>query len=181
LIVVGAETPSLAQAQRPSFYAGGDVVSMEQKNKDQFGILSGTAKTVNLRLKGGIHALDWLDAEVQFIVPQTGTYSTSGSYVTFKTSVFAVFAKPNTNLGPVNVYGLAGFAQISSDVTTQGGILSGTAKRSTNAFGVGAQYPVAKELSISADYVKYVDNVDFGGNLRNDISAIGIGVSYTFK
>jgi hypothetical protein len=115
--IVGAGTAGLAEAQQPSFYAGADLVNMTQKNKDESGILpdlSGTATTTNLRLKGGIHALDWLDAELQVIVPQTGSYSAAGAGdVSFRTSVTALFAKPNTNLGPVNVYGLVGFASIS--------------------------------------------------------------------
>src|ERR1700693_2956366 len=100
----------VAHAAPPTFYAGGDIVGLTTKIDDKSGIapdVSGSEKTTPLRLRGGVHILDWLDAELHLVLPQDKTYSTTlGVNNKVKTQVFAAFAKPNVNLGPVNLYGL---------------------------------------------------------------------------
>ena len=173
-----AATIGVAHAAPPTFYAGGDISGFTSKIEDKTGIPpneSGSAKATTLRLRGGMHILDWLDAEMHIVLPQDKDYSTNNKV---KTSVVGLFAKPNYNVGPVNLYGLVGFAQ--SKMEFGGGAASET--ESGVAYGVGAQYPFTKNISGSIDYVQYLKKSDFGG-LGIDVtnSAISVGVLYTFK
>ena len=174
----------VAHAAPPAFYIGGDAVGLTTKIDDKTGgNASGSAKATTLRLRGGAHILDWLDAEFHFVVPQDKTYSTAGtSSNKSRTTVAAVFAKPNVNVGPVNLYGLVGFA--SAKVDFSGGSVSGAQSERGVAYGVGVQYPFTRNLSGSIDYVQYLKKnypVSAAGGLDVDVKAIGVGVTYTFR
>ena len=148
------------------------------------GNTSGSAKATTPRLRGGAHILDWLDAEFHVALsPQDKTYSTTGaSSNKSRTTVSAVFAKPNINVGPVNLYGLVGFASVKVDFS--GSVVSGTQSEGGAAYGVGVQYPFTGNLSGSIDYVQYVKKnypTSAGGGLDVDVKAIGVGVTYTFR
>src|SRR5882672_8741235 len=101
-----AATIGVAHAAPPTFYAGGDISGFTSKIDDKSGIppdVSGSAKATTLRLRGGMHILDWLDAELHIVLPQDKTYSTTlGVTNKVKTTVVGLFAKPNVNAGPVN-------------------------------------------------------------------------------
>ncbi len=180
-----AATIGVAHAAPPTFYAGGDIAGFTSKIEDKTGIapdVSGSAKATSLRLRGGMHILDWLDAELHIVLPQDKTYSTTGASTNkVKTQVLGAFAKPNTNVGPVNLYGLVGFAQSKMDFS--GGVVSnGSQTESGAAYGVGVQYPFTKNLSGSIDYVQYLKKSNFGGaGIDVTNSAISAGVLYTFK
>ncbi len=178
-----AATIGVAHAAPPTFYAGGDIAGFKTKIDDTSGIppnISGDAKTTTLRLRGGMHILDWLDAELHIVLPQDKEYSTTlGVTNKVKTTVVGFFAKPNTNVGPVNLYGLVGFAQSKMEFS---GVLTGSEKESGVAYGVGVQYPFTKNLSGSIDYVQYLKKSNFGGaGIDVTNSAISAGVLYTFK
>jgi len=178
-----AATVGVAHAAQPTFYAGGDIAGFTSKIDDKSGIapdVSGSAKATTLRLRGGMHILDWLDAELHIVLPQDKEYSTTlGVTNKVKTTVVGLFAKPNTNVGPVNLYGLLGFAQSKMEFS---GVVFGSQTESGVAYGVGVQYPFAKNLSGSIDYVQYLKKSNFGG-VQIDVtnSAISAGVLYTFK
>lgn len=183
-IVLGtAATIGVAHAAPPTFYAGGDIAGFTSKIEDKSGIapdVSGSAKATSLRLRGGMHILDWLDAELHLVLPQDKTYSTTlGVTNKVKTTVVGLFAKPNVNVGPVNLYGLVGFAQSKMEFS---GVLVGSQTESGVAYGVGVQYPFTKNISGSIDYVQYLKKSDFGGGgIDVTNSAISAGVLYTFK
>jgi len=166
----------VAHAAPPTFYAGGDISGFKSKIDDTSGIppnVSGDAKATTLRLRGGMHILDWLDAELHIVLPKDKDYGVAK----VKTTVVGLFAKPNTNVGPVNLYGLVGLAQ--SKMEFSGG---GSETESGVAYGVGVQYPFTKNLSGSIDYVQYLKKSDFGGaGIDVTNSAISVGVLYTFK
>ena|SRR2546430_16416199 len=168
----------VAHAAPPTFYAGGDISGFKSKIDDTSGIppnVSGDAKATTLRLRGGMHILDWLDAELHIVLPKDKDYGVAK----VKTTVVGLFAKPNTNVGPVNLYGLVGLAQ--SKMEFSGG-LGGSETESGVAYGVGVQYPFTKNLSGSIDYVQYLKKSDFGGaGIDVTNSAISVGVLYTFK
>jgi len=177
-----AATIGVAHAAPPTFYAGGDISGFKTKIDDKSGIppdLTGSANATTLRLRGGMHILDWLDAEMHILLPQDKTYSTAGGTSKVKTTVVGLFAKPNTNVGPVNLYGLVGLAQSKMDFS---GVLVGNQSESGVAYGVGVQYPFTKNLSGSIDYVQYLKKSNFGGGgIDVTNSAISAGVLYTFK
>ncbi|HYS84433.1 MAG TPA: porin family protein [Bradyrhizobium sp.] len=178
-----AATISVAHAAQPTFYAGGDITALTTKIDDKSGIapdVSGSAKATTLRLRGGMHILDWLDAELHLVLPQDKTYSTTlGVDNKVKTTVVGLFAKPYVNAGPVSFYGLLGLAQSKMDFS--GGVVSTSSQNESGvAYGVGVQYPFTKNLSGSIDYVQYLPkkSVSF---LDVDNKAFGVGVTYTFK
>jgi opacity protein-like surface antigen len=177
-----AATIGVAHAAPPVFYIGGDAVGLTTKIDDKTGAnTSGSAKATTLRLRGGAHILDWLDAEFHFVLPKDETYSTTGTRSNkARTTVAAAFAKPNINVGPVNLYGLVGFA--STKVDFSGSLISGTQSERGLAYGVGVQYPFTKNLSGSIDYVQYLKKNNFGGaGIDVTNTAISAGVLYTFK
>ena len=93
--------------------------------------------------------------------------------------IIGLFAKPNINAGPVNVYGLLGFAQSKMDFS---GVVAGSQTESSVAYGAGVQYPFTRNLSGSIDYVQYLKKSNFGGvGIDVTNSAISAGVIYTFK
>jgi len=177
-----AATIGVAHAAPPTFYAGGDISGFKSKIDDKSGIppdVSGDANATTLRLRGGMHILDWLDAEMHIGLPQDKTYSTAGGTNKVKTTVVGLFAKPNTNVGPVNLYGLVGFAQSKMEFS---GVLVGSQTESSVAYGVGVQYPFTRNLSGSIDYLQYLKKSNFGGaGIDVTNSAISVGVLYTFR
>ena len=177
-----AATIGVAHAAPPTFYAGGDISGFTSKIDDKSGIppdVSGSAKATTLRLRGGMHILDWLDAELHIVLPQDKTYSTAGGTNKVKTTASGLFAKPNTNVGPVNLYGLVGFARSVMDFS---GALVGSESAAGVAYGAGVQYPFTRNLSGSIDYVQYLKKSNFGGaGIDVTNSAISAGVLYTFK
>ncbi len=181
-----AATVGVAHAAPPGFYIGGDVVGETTKIDDKTGgNASGSAKATTVRLRGGAHILDWLDAELHFVVPAQGqTYSTTGaSSNKSRTTIGAAFAKPNVNVGPVNLYGLIGFAGTKVDFS--GGSGSGAQSERGVAYGIGVQYPFTSNLSGSIDYVQYVKKKNYpasaAGGFDVDVNAISVGVTYTFR
>jgi len=179
-----AATTGVAHAAPPAFYVGGDVVGLTTKIDDKTGAnTSGSAKGATLRLRGGAHILDWLDAELHFVLPpQDKTYSTTGSSNKSRTTVGAAFAKPNVDVGPVNLYGLVGFASAKVDFSSNS--VSGTDSRRGVAYGAGAQYRFAGNLFGSIDYVHYLKKnypTSAAGGLDVDVKAIGVGVTYMFR
>jgi len=180
-----AATVAVAHAAQPTFYIGGDVVGLTTKIDDNTGgNTSGSAKATTPRLRGGAHILDWLDAEFHFVLPKDETYSTTGgSSNKSRTTIGAVFAKPNVNVGPVNLYGLVGFA--STKVNFSGSSVSGTQSEQGVAYGVGVQYPFAGNMSASIDYIQYLTKKNYpvsaAGGLDVDVKAIAVGITYTFR
>ena len=188
VIALGAAvtaTIGVAQAARPTFYAGGDIIRVTTKIDDKNNVppdVSGSAKAITLRLKGGVRLLEWLDAEVHIVLPQSETYSNAGGANMVETTVIGLFAKPYVNVGPVNIYALAGLAR--TNVSFDGNII-GSAIKSDLAYGAGVQYVFTKSISASADYTHYLKTnlplVFSAGGLDVNVNAIGVGVTYTFK
>src|SRR5438309_4755630 len=181
IAIAAAAAIGVAHAAPPTFYAGGDISGLTSKIEDKSGIppdVSGDAKATTLRLRGGMHILDWLDAEFHILLPQDKTYSTTvGVTNKVKSSIIGLFAKPNINAGPVNVYGLLGFAQSKMDFS---GVVAGSQTESSVAYGAGVQYPFTRNLSGSIDYVQYLKKSNFGGvGIDVTNSAISAGVIYT--
>jgi len=180
-----AATISVAQADPITFYVGGDIAGVTTKVEDKTGvppIITGDANATTLRLKGGAHFLEWLDAEAHIVLPQEATFSSAGTTNKVKTSIVAVFAKPNINAGPVNIYALLGVASTNFDLS---GVVSGNQSGSGVAYGVGAQYAFTKNISGSIDYTQYPKQnfglSGFSGGLDIGVDIFAIGATYTFR
>ena len=179
-----AATMGVAQAARPTFYVEVDVVGVTTKVVDKTSPpdTSGTAKVTTLRLKGGAHFLDWLDAELHLVLPKNETFSRVGGTNNVQTAVFGVFAKPNVTIGRVNIYGLAGIA--SGGFTFEGSFV-GTEGAASFAYGAGIKVAFTRNVSGVIEYTQYVrGNIPVSnqsGGLDVDVKAVGIGVNYAFR
>ena len=178
-----AATASVANAQM-TYYLGGDVVRVETKVDDKTGvppIITGSAKATSLRLRGGAHVLPWLDAELQWILPRSETYSTAGTTNRVETGVLGVFAKPHYMVGPVDLYALFGFSSATHEFS---GVIAGKENVTDISYGIGAQYKVTPKVAIAVDWTQYTKKnlavSGLSGGLDVKTSAFGVGVNYTF-
>ncbi|HET7200255.1 MAG TPA: outer membrane beta-barrel protein [Burkholderiales bacterium] len=183
--VVLAATSGVARAA-PTFFFGTDIVRLTTRIDDQTGVpanFSGSADAVTIRLRGGAHFLPGLDAEVHAVLPQSQTYSDTGGPNSVKTSVLGIFAKPNFDAGPLNIYALLGYSFAAVD-------LNGTVKAQPGAsgvaYGAGVRYAITPNVSGSIDFTQYAreKNVSISGmagGIDVNTRAIGVGVSYWFK
>lgn len=173
-----------AQAQPVSWYLGADIVQLTTDIDDKTGvppIVTGSAKATTLRLKGGAHLLNWLDAEVHWIIPSSETYSTAGTTNKAETNVLALLAKPKARFGQLGVYGLLGIASTSTELS---GVVVGDESATDLAYGLGLEYAFTRNLAGTIDYTRYSKkNFPVGGlsgGLDVDVSALGVGIAYTF-
>lgn len=173
-----------AGAQQMRWYGGAEVAIVETEVDDKTGvppIISGTARVMSLRLKGGAHVLPWLDIEAQLILPRRETFSTAGAVSRVESGVLGLFAKPHHQIGPVDLYALVGFSTVSHKLT---GVIEGTKSVSDISYGIGAQYKLSPNLALALDWTRYAKkNLEVGGlsgGLDLTTSAIGIGFNYTF-
>ena len=174
-----------AKADGVTWYVGADLVQFKTNVDDKTGVpplITGSATATTLRLKGGANLTSWLALEGQLIFPQEKTFSsTAGIDNSVQSTVAAFFVKPNTDLGPVNVYGLLGVASAGHEFN---GVIEGKKTVSDLAFGIGAQYRFNKNLAVSVDWTQYTNKnlaVDgLSGGLDVKTSAFGVGVNYTF-
>lgn len=184
--VVLAATAGVGRAAAPTFFFGTDIVRLTTRIDDQTGSpanFSGTADAVTLRLRGGAHFLPGLDAELHAVLPQSQTYSNTGLPNSVKTSVVGVFAKPNLDAGPLNIYALLGYSYAAVDFS---GTIRSQQGASGVAYGTGVRYSVTPNVSASLDYTQYAKEKNisvpgFAGGIDVNTRAIGVGLIYWFK
>jgi|SRR5690349_8188603 opacity protein-like surface antigen len=181
-----AATSGAAKAAAPTFFFGTDIVRLTTRIDDQTGVpanFSGTADAITIRLRGGAHFLQGLDAEVHAVLPQSQTYSNTGGTNSVKTSVLGVFAKPNFDAGPLNIYALLGYSYAAVDLS---GTVKGQPGASGVAYGAGVRYAITPNVSGSIDFTQYAREKNvavsgLAGGIDVNTRAIGVGVSYWFK
>jgi opacity protein-like surface antigen len=173
-----------AGAQQLTWYAGADLVRLETEVDDKTGvppIITGTASTPSLRLKGGAHVLPWLDIELQLILARDETFSTEGTTNKVQTGVAGIFAKPHHQVGPVDLYALVGFSSSSHEFS---GVIAGSKSVSDISYGIGAQYKFTPKLALSIDWTQYtkknLEIAGLSGGLDVTVKALGVGLNYTF-
>ena len=184
-------TPGISQAAGGvDFYAGADLVQLTSElDVNVVPPESFKFTTQHLRLKGGLNATRWLAVEAQLVSPadDTDTDSIGDKYKHDTGIILGIFAKPHVTVGPVNLYGLLGYATAEATFDCSPtcppkwkATLSGL------AYGLGAQYLVTKKLKVSLDYMVYHDgSVTYDDGLfpfkvDQNTSGIGVGVNYTF-
>lgn len=185
--------PGLSQAaQGVNFYAGADLAQLTTELTPS-GIFLGIKAefiTKHLRLKGGINVHPWLAIEAQLLNDaedsDVDSFGVPASHSTG--AIFGVFAKPHATFGPVDIYGLLGYATAKATLDC---VPSCPPRWKSTldgfAYGMGAQYLAAKQLKFSLDYMVY-----HGGSVTYDdglspliysdtkTSGIGLGINYTF-
>ncbi|TFH85651.1 porin family protein [Billgrantia azerbaijanica] len=155
LLVAGAVATS-AQAQQafyPRTYVGGDALFWEL---DPDG---GTSRDdIGLRLSGGMQFSDFFAVE--------GHLGTDGSDGPVELDYLAgAYAKGILPVGQqFRLYGLAGFTEVDFDVD----------RESDFSYGAGAEFDVAPNLAVGADYMRYLDKS------HATFDAASVGVRYRF-
>jgi len=120
-----------------------------------------SAKATTLRLRGGIHILDWLDGSCILFCPKTDVQHPLRLYQQVKTQVFGAFAKPNVTSvrEPLR---LVGFAQSKMEFQRARSYRAVKPNRAWRT-AVGVPVPLHQEPLGSIDYVHYSRKSNFGG------------------
>ena len=152
LVGAGAFAAS-AQAQQsftyPQGYVGGDAMFWS------FDPDSGSSSDdVGLRLRGGAQFNDFFALE--------GHLGAGGSELDY---LAGAYGKGIIPIAPeVRLYGLAGFTEVELDSDRESGF----------SYGAGAEVDVAPNLSVGADYMRYLDKSDY------TFDAASVGLRYRF-
>jgi opacity protein-like surface antigen len=102
---------------------------------------------------------------------QLGDLPISGTY---KAESFALYAKPQYNLGLITIYGLAGVTFNDYTVNT---ILGGDKNDALFSWGGGAKFNVTQSLGLFLDYTDLGESTEF---TTTNLSSVNLGVSYKF-
>lgn len=156
LVGAGAFATS-AQAQQsftyPQGYVGGDAMfwSLDPER-------GSSSDDVGLRLRGGAQFNDYFALE--------GHLGTGGSDGGADLDYLAgAYAKGIFPVAPeVRFYGLAGFTEVEVSDNRESGF----------SYGGGAEMDIAPNLSVGADYMRYLDKSDY------TFDAASVGLSYRF-
>lgn len=157
-LLVGAGTfAASAHAQQPfqypQGYVGGDAMFW---SLDPDGASS--RDDVGLRLRGGAQLNDYFALE--------GHLGTGGSDGNVELDyLVGAYAKGIIPVAPdVRLYGLAGFTEVDFDVERESGF----------SYGAGAEIDIAPNLSVGADYMRYLDKSNYS------FDAASVGLRYRF-
>lgn len=152
LVGAGAFAAS-AQAQQsftyPQGYVGGDAMfwSLDPDS-------GSSSDDVGVRLRGGAQFNDFFALE--------GHLGTGGSDLDY---LAGAYGKGIIPVAPeVRLYGLAGFTEVEFDSNRESGF----------SYGAGAEMDVAPNLSVGADYMRYLDKSDY------TFDAASVGLRYRF-
>lgn len=191
LSVIGlTAAPGLSQAAGVDFYAGADVVQLSSELDTNTGVPQlFVFTTQHLRLKGGMNVTRWLAVEAQLLSSADDTDRDNvGDLYQNDTGVIAgIFAKPHVTFGPVDLYGLLGYATADATFDCSPSCPpKWKASLDGFAYGLGAQYLVTQKLKVSLDLTVYhagSDTYDDGLTpFKSDtvVGGFGLGVNYTF-
>ncbi|CAM3557738.1 porin family protein [Halomonas lysinitropha] len=138
---------------QPSPYLGGDVLfwELDQDSGRDF-------DSTGLRLRGGVAFNDYFALE--------GHLGTGGSDGNVELDYLAgAYAKGIVPIAPeFRLYGLAGFTEVDMDVGDESGF----------SYGAGAEFDVAPNLAVGADYMRYLDESNY------TFDAASVGVTFRF-
>ncbi|WP_422102514.1 porin family protein [Vreelandella sp.] len=157
LLVGAGSFAASAQAQQsfqyPQGYVGGDAMFWSL-NPDR----GSSRDDVGLRLRGGAQFNDYFAVE--------GHLGTGGSDRGADLDHLAgAYAKGIIPIAPeVRLYGLAGFTEVEISNDRESGF----------SYGAGAEVDIAPNVSVGADYMRYLDKTAY------DFDAASIGLRYRF-
>lgn len=154
LFAAGAATT--AQAQQtfyPQPYIGGDAMfwNLDRDNRQD-------RDSVGLRLNGGMQFNEYFAVEGHL----AGGGSDGPAELDY---LVGAYAKGILPVAPeFRLYGLAGFTEVDYDIDRESGF----------SYGAGAEFDVAPNLAVGADYMRYLDKSD------TTFDAASVGVRYRF-
>ncbi|MDC8802360.1 porin family protein [Halomonas pacifica] len=165
LLAAGAFATT-AQANQHGFYpqgyVGGDVMFWEL---DPDG--AGSVDDIGLRLRGGMQFNDYFAVEGHL---GTGGSETVQGVEAELDDLVGAFAK---GILPISqefrLYGLLGYSEVDIDLSP-----GGSARDDGFSYGAGAEYEVAPNLAVGADYIRYLDKSE------GDFDAASLGLRYRF-
>ncbi|EPC02687.1 hypothetical protein L861_10100 [Litchfieldella anticariensis FP35 = DSM 16096] len=169
-VLLMSGTAAMVQAQSfsstnyPHFYVGGDAMWWE------FDPDRGSAvDSIGLRLLGGAQFNDYFAVEGHL---GGGGSDAEQDIETKLEYVVGAYAK---GILPVadrfRLYGLAGFSEVRTDVS---GPLSGDDREGGFSYGAGAEFDMAPNVAVGADYMRYLDKSS------HTFDAASVGVRYRF-
>ncbi len=154
LFAAGAATT--AQAQQtfyPQPYIGGDAMfwNLDRDNRQD-------RDSVGLRLNGGMQFNEYFAVEGHL----AGGGSDGPAELDY---LVGAYAKGILPVAPeFRLYGLAGFTEVDYDIDRESGF----------SYGAGAEFDVAPNLAVGADYMRYLDKS------RYNFDAASVGLRYRF-
>nr|WP_089656912.1 porin family protein [Halomonas pantelleriensis] len=155
IAAVGASAAHAQQAQTfyPQGYVGGDAMFWDL-NPDQ----GPSRDDVGLRLRGGAQINDYFAVEGHL----GGGGSDGPVELDYLIGAYAKGILPIAD--EIRLYGLAGFTEVDFDVDSESGF----------SYGAGAEFDVAQNLSVGADYMRYLDKSNY------TFDAASVGLRYRF-
>ncbi|GGX92205.1 hypothetical protein GCM10007160_19740 [Litchfieldella qijiaojingensis] len=164
LLMVGTaatvQAQSFQSASYPQIYVGGDAMFWEL-DPDR----GPSADSVGLRLRGGAQLSDYFAVEGHL---GSGGSDTNRGLETELDYVVGAYAK---GILPVadefRLYGLAGYSEVK-------GLFPDNDRENDFSYGAGAEFDIMPNVSVGADYMRYLDESDF------TFDAASVGVIYRF-
>lgn len=154
--LLAAGMVTVAQAQQvssPQLYLGGDAMFWELDNK-----YGSDRDSVGLRLRGGAQFNEYLGVEAHL-----GTGGSDGrAELDYLAGIYGKGILPVTDL--FRFYGLAGFTKVDLDFDSD----------SDFSYGAGLEFDLTPQLSLGADYMRYLDESDY------NFDAASVGLRYRF-
>lgn len=155
LVAAHAQAQGSPMNYQPSLYVGGDAMFWEfdpDGHHDDF-------DSTGLRLRAGVAFNDYFALE--------GHVGSGGSDGPLDLDYLAGgYAKGMLPITPrFKIYGLLGATEVEFD---------GADSESDVSYGGGASYALMPNLSLDADYMRYLDDSDY------DFDAVSLGASYHF-
>lgn len=155
--VFAAGITTTAQAQQPmqaTPYIGADAMFWEL-DPDH----GSSRDSVGLRVNGGMQFNDYVALEGQL-----GTGGSDGyAELDYLAGIYAKGILPITQ--QARLYGLAGATKVDLDHA---------GSESDFSYGAGAEFDIAPQLALSADYMRYLDTSDY------NFDAASVGLNYRF-
>lgn len=153
-LAAGATAAQAQQLVYPQGYVGGDAMFWELDPDGP----ADSRDSVGLRVNGGLQFNDYFAVE--------GHLGGGGSDGAVELdSLVGLYAK---GILPVSqefrLYGLAGMTEVDGDVDSESGF----------SYGAGAEFDVAPNVSLGADYIRYLDEDQY------TFDAASVGVRYRF-
>jgi opacity protein-like surface antigen len=189
-LVAGAMGATLlpGTASAGGFYMGADAALLSTELDYGF---TEEYSTNHLRVKAGYEIADFIAVEghVYTANDDTDIDFTNTLFSLDTGTIVGIYAKPKTNFGAANVYGLIGLSIWDTTYTQVNGVGAGTRDTESVAmfgFGVGGEFNITKNFHVNVEGMVHIGSADYNsffvGSDSVDVYSLGLaaGVSYKF-